>query len=145
MDIAEKYLYNPNSPMRDEIAYAGFADVAISQNMLDEASRARVEYQRECALKNRAGSTAADFAYERFDGSCGKLHDFCAGSALTLLLFYDPECEICHQTIEALASDDMLTSLASSGRLRVLAVYPDGEKSLLPPRKRYAESVDSRH
>lgn len=130
MDIAEKYLYNPNSPMRDEIAYAGFADVAISQNMLDEASRARVEYQRECALKNRAGSTAADFAYERFDGSCGKLHDFCAGSALTLLLFYDPECEICHQTIEALASDDMLTSLASSGRLRVLAVYPDGEKEL---------------
>ncbi len=131
MQIAEKYLYDPNSPLHAEEAYIQFASVATaSGSPLGEAERARPAYLLECALKNRPGHKAADFRYTALDGTRQSLRSFCKGSELTLLVFYDPDCETCKSTIVQLSSSYPLNEVIASGRMRVLSVYPDGDASL---------------
>lgn len=127
--IAEKYLYDPNSPMRDERAFVWLAEGAMKAPALAAADRERMELLCEAARKNAVGAVAADFAFTAEDGS-GTLHRFCNGGKRTVLIFYDPGCETCIQAKKQLESDPVMTQLLGSGRLRVLAVYPDGDGEL---------------
>ena len=58
-DIAEKYLYDPNSPMLDEESYILFLNAITGSEFMDRDSRLRFESHLADALKNRLGSTAA--------------------------------------------------------------------------------------
>lgn len=125
MEIAEKYLADPNSPLRDEDAYISYAEAALRGSRLTPVETARMSYLLEGARINRPGSPAADFGYLRPDGTRGQLRDFVATHGSTLLLFYDPDCENCKAVIAALRSDSPL----AAGRA-VIAVYPDGDRDL---------------
>lgn len=92
--LAEKYLYDLESPMADEETYLLFLDAFIKVGMDEQG---RFAYQRETILNNRVGSRVAAFAYK---GKDGKQHVFKGGAAL--LLFYDPDCEHCKQLVERL-------------------------------------------
>lgn len=72
-ELAELYLYDPNSPMRDEELFLAFAAEFMKQRVRDEGVYARLEFQRDLALKNRVGQAAADFRYVRAarEGACG--------------------------------------------------------------------------
>ena len=43
-----------------------------------------------------------------------------------LLLFYDPECESCHEVLMQMAADRALAEAVKAGKLSVLAVYTEG-------------------
>lgn len=126
-EIAEKYLYDPNSPMLDEGYFIRWLEALIASGALDEAERIRPAYLLGAARKNRPGMLAADFTYITRDGRRQTLHGTAAEE--TLLLFYDPDCDHCREIMEALASSERLRSAIAAGRLTLLALYADGDRA----------------
>lgn len=127
-DLAEHYLDDPNSPMRDEEYYILFLEGLLRLPGLSEAERLRPAYRLEMARKNRPGTTAADFAYTDRHGNRRTLHAT-QGKHL-LLLFYDPACSHCSQILDGLRGSAVIAGLIENKELSVLAVYTEGDRRL---------------
>ena len=119
--LYEKYLYDANSPMRDESLYIYVLDAVLEAPVLDEVSKIRPAHLLELALKNREGDPAADFTYTLADGKKGTLYHIKAD--YLLLFFYNPDCHACKEVTDQLAASPIVTEwikndkLKSSGRL----------------------------
>lgn len=128
-DIAEKYLYDPNSPMLSEDFYLLFLEKLAVSPLLGEFTAERYRLQRQAVRKNRPGTQAADFAYLTRDGRRTTLRKTPVSEQL-LLLFYDPDCEHCRDVMTQLQNAPLLTEAVRSGRLIVVAVYADDDLDL---------------
>ena len=123
LTLAEKYLYDPNSPVKNEEAYIGALEVMSTTSLYDEWERVRPQSQLTMALKNRMGTIATDFRYVTKNGSRGSLH---ALKAKYILLFINnPGCPACKDIREQISASAMLTQLIDQGVIKVLALYPD--------------------
>lgn len=83
----------------------------------DDTVRARAEYLLENIRKNRPGDVISDLPVVCANGTVTSLHCLIgergmAGNSTgarrprSILLFYDPECEACEETIEKLSADN---------------------------------------
>lgn len=126
--LAEKYLYEPNSPMLNEQVYALFLEQFRTSRHLTSIERSHVNFQYAVIQKNRVGTKAADFKYITRENQTSSLHQTVA--ARLLLIFYDPECEHCNEILIKLSSHKLLNSLIQSGVFRVLAVNIDGDRQV---------------
>lgn len=127
-DLAEHYLDEPNSPMRNEEYYILFLEGTLRLPGLPEEKRIRPAYRLETARKNRPGTTATDFAYTDREGNRRTLHAT-RGKRL-LLLFYDPACSHCAQILDGLRESAVIGRLIENKELSVLAVYTEGDRRL---------------
>ena len=127
ISIAEKYLYNPNSPMKDEGAYIAFAEALLDCQSINLADRERTRWRLEASRKNRPGATAPDFEFIRPDGRHETLKSWIhsSGAGSNMLIFYEPGCESCDRILGSLASSNELNEAITAGEIAVLAVYPD--------------------
>lgn len=126
--LAEHYLDDPNSHMRNEEHYILFLEALLSLPGLPEAERIRPAYRLETTRKNRPGTIAADFAYTDHRGKRQTLHG--TPAPRLLLLFYDPACSHCAEILDALQESPALTRLIAAGELAVLAAYTEGDRRL---------------
>lgn len=124
----EKYLYDATSPMRNEALFIPVLQKMMASNKLSDDDKLRPAMLLKSVSKNKVGSTAADFSYTKPDGSQHQLSE--VQTPLTLLLFFDPECDDCHQVIMRLEKTDVLNQLTADRQLTVLAVYPGENKRL---------------
>lgn len=127
MDVADKYLYDPNSPMLNEEAYRLFLEHAINCNALSNDEKTRYRFNMTETDKNRRGSLGSDFVYIDTTGHSGTLHTFGNAGAMKLLLFYDPDCENCAEIITWLRNDSRVNELLSQGAVNILGIYADGD------------------
>lgn len=127
-DIAERYLDDPNSPMRCEEYYIIFLEELLRLPGLSEYDRVRPAYRLETAKKNRPGTLATDFSYTDRDGNRQTLHG--TREKRLLLLFYDPACAHCSEILDVLHENPILAGLVSQKELTVLAVYTEGDRKL---------------
>lgn len=137
--IAEKYLYESDSPVMSEENYILFLESIVSSPLAGDYRALRYRFQLEAARKNRPGMTAADFAYVTRDGRSRMLRLTPVKGSL-LLIFYDPECEHCKEVMESLRNDRTIASAVAGGRLSVLALYADDNRALW---ERTADSLPS--
>lgn len=128
-DIAEKYLYEPNSPMLSEEFYILFLERLVKSPILGEYGRQRAYRQLDAACKNRPGMTAADFAYTTREGNKTTLHQTDTEGEL-LLIFYDPDCEHCKEVMGDLQANKAFCDVVASGNIKVLAIYSDEDYEL---------------
>lgn len=124
----EKYLYDATSPMRNEALFIPVLQKMMASNKLSDDDKLRPAMLLKSVSKNKVGSTAADFSYTKPDGSQHRLSEL--QTPLILLLFFDPECDDCHQVIMRLEKTDVLNQLTADRQLTVLAVYPGENKRL---------------
>ena len=103
MELAEKYLYDPNSPMRNEELYIPVLESILATQVLDDMEKTRSKSHLEWVLKNRQGSIATDFTYTLASGVQGTLHALKA--PYVLLYINNPGCHACHETLNELESD----------------------------------------
>lgn len=127
LDIAEQYLYSPDSPMRNESHYILFLEEYLRLPGLPQHARLRPAQQLKMALKNRPGTVAADFAYTDREGNRHTLRAT-PGREWLLLMFYDPECANCAETSDAMRKSPAISKLVAEKRLTVLAVYAEGDR-----------------
>ena len=122
-EFAERYLYDPNSPLRDEDLYGVYAARMAGYDGISETEREAYAYDAQMCSLNEVGSQAADFV---FSDASGRMHSLYGIDAeYTLLFFSNPGCEACKYIIDALESDTALGSMVSSGRLAVANIYID--------------------
>ena len=125
LTMSENYLYDPNSPLRNEELYSLVLDYVLRNTNDGDSERIRPLYQLEEINKNRLGTVAADFVYMLHNGRRGWLHDL--QSEYTLLYFYDPDCPECKYTKRMLEEQPSVARLVESGRMQILAFYPDDD------------------
>ena len=125
--LGEKYLYDPNSPMRNEDYYIPVLEQMVSSQRLGEVDKIRPADRLKQANKNRPGMTAADFSYVTPKGKAGRMSRIKA--EYTLLFFYDPDCPNCRKHERVLSEMPAFLDMQEKGSVRVLAVYPDEKEN----------------
>ena len=118
----EKYLYDLASPMRNEIYFIPVLEQMVASDRLSADDKIRPEMLLQSVRKNRAGAPATDFLYTLADGSQQSL--FALQAEWTLLLFFDPDCDECHQAIQEIQQNSFFQKLIEQKKLTLLAVYP---------------------
>lgn len=121
--LAYKYLYDPNSPLRNEDHYHSFVRRLASFEGLSPEMKGKYEFDAKMTGMNRTGTVAADFIFSDKSGRMNTLHEVKA--PLTLLFFSNPGCDACMNIIQVLKGDQKISSMISEGRLAVLNIYID--------------------
>ena len=121
--LAEKYLYDPNSPMRNEEYFLYFAPRMASYEGFAPEIRSKYAFQVGLCPLNRLGTRAADFRFMDRQGRNYTLYGIEA--PLILLFFSNPGCEACMNIINMLKSDVKVSDMIASGRMVVLNIYID--------------------
>lgn len=124
-EILRTYLYDPNSPYRDEDLYLPVASGLSVSPLTDESMRASYAYEARVCAMNKVGDRAADFVFRNSRGKDTALHSVKA--EMTLLFFSNPGCQACKEIIDILSNTVELKDMVSSGRLAVVSVYIDEE------------------
>lgn len=114
LPLARKYLYDPNSPYRDEDL---FGVLAARVGGEDYSRLARL-----CSL-NAVGTPATDFLFEDARGRRMQLSEVKAD--YTLLLFGNPGCHACKEIASYLGASGIIASAVDTGIVKVLDIYID--------------------
>ena len=122
LTLAEKYLYDPNSPYRNDEQYLLFLQYAATHQLATYTTNPRYQKHYTMVQKNRVGMPAADFPFTTQMGEKGQLYDL--QSKYILLFFHDPNCEECQYVKQQLESQH--AHFAQKG-VQVVAVYIDDE------------------
>ena len=133
-DLADKYLYDANSPQRNEEYYLYFIRHYARNKALAPEIKAKYEYYAANCSLNRLGAQAADF---QFTDKSGKRHSLYGINAeLTLLFFSNPGCGSCMDIIRSLKGEAKISEMISNGILAVANIYIDedlaGWKEYMP-------------
>lgn len=128
-DIADHYLYDPDSPMYNEDYYILFAEQMVHSPLMKEAEQSRMTRRLEMAQKNRPNTKATDFSFLTRQGKRSTLHKTRPDNLL-LLVFYDPDCTHCQEVMSEMQRSPLLTVKVKERDVTVLAVYADGDKEL---------------
>lgn len=121
--IFDRYLYDPNSPVRNEEIYLPFCEKLAQSDYLSEAERDIYAHNAaQCSL-NRIGTPAADFLFSDRYGKVRSLYSIKA--PVTLLFFSNPGCHACKDIIDNLTTIPEISSMVTSGQLAVVNIYID--------------------
>lgn len=101
-NAALDYLGNYDSPMFNEEMLIQL----LERMTLDAPEAVSLKYIHDELLKNRVGTATADFEFTDEQGYARRLSDVAKGP--TLLLFYDPDCDVCHELMNRMAAADNL-------------------------------------
>lgn len=122
-EMVARYLYDPNSPLRDEDLYLPFVQKMASSPLTREDMRTAYRYEAQMCALNPRGSVAPDFVITMKNGTQLSMHSVRAER--TLLFFSNPGCHNCKEIIDALQADENILNLIREGRLAVLNIYID--------------------
>ncbi len=121
--LAEKYLYDPNSPFRNEDYYFFFADGMSKYEQIDPVLRGRYAFEASRCSLNKRGTPAADFKFKDKRDRIRSLYSIKAD--YTLLFFTNPGCSACLDIITVLKDSPQISEMISMGKLAVVNVYID--------------------
>ena len=124
-EIVSRYLYDPNSPVRNEDLYLPYVEGLAASPFTREAARPGYEYVRDMCALTPVGSVAPDFRFRDARGRTHHLHEVKAGT--TLLFFSNPGCYACQEIITTLLGIPGFDQAIGSGALAVVNVYIDEE------------------
>ena len=149
--LFEKYLYDPNSPFRNDELYIPVVNNLLKSGLMTPVKQEIYSFQQEMILKNRVGTKATDFVYTLANGDKKKMHAL--QSNYLILFISNPDCPTCATVTEALANSNILESIFSLNNsdtkmLTVLSIYPDSNidewRKALPnlPQKNWVNAYD---
>ena len=123
---ADDYLFNPNSPFYNEALYGMYLETLLKALPAGDVLRSSYDFKLKLLKRNNAGDRATEFAYNLPDGTRRTLAATPVKNDRLLLVFYDPECESCHEVLGRMAADRGLAEAVKAGKLSVLAIYTEG-------------------
>lgn len=127
-NLFDTFLYDPNSPYRNDAPYEVFLQAVIDQPRLDKLHKIGPRALISLVRKNNPGALAVDFTYTLSNGTSKSLHGLT--TELILLYFNNPDCHECGVVSEKLQASPYIQKLLSTGRLSILSFYTDEDKSV---------------
>ncbi|NAW51324.1 DUF5106 domain-containing protein [Elizabethkingia argentiflava] len=137
-DKYEKYLYDAASPLRNDVYYLSVLEYLVSTPHLSNIEKLRYKMLLELVNKNMPDSVITDFNFLNISGESQSLHHI--QSTNKLLLFYDPACPHCAETIAEIGQDPNINTLVNQGKLKIVAICPVGE---IKQWKAYRQNIPS--
>ena len=126
-EMVAKYLYDPNSPLRDEDLYLPFAEAAAKSPCTSEGMRPAYEYEAGQCRTNSFGKKVPDIKYCDAKGHKGTLYGVDAD--YTMLFFSNPGCTACKEIVNEIQAHGYMERLISEGKLAIVNIYIDEEVS----------------
>ena len=123
--LTKHYLYDPNSPVRNEDLYWHYVDRLSKTDLIDASYRMGYEWEAKACRLNRIGTPAADFTFTDTKGRLRTLYGVKA--EYTVLIFGNPGCNACQEIMQAMSESPEISALIDTGRLQVVDVYIDQE------------------
>lgn len=127
VQLYEHYLYDGNSPMRNDSIYESVLRHLIKTDLLSDLEKEAYRPIYKLVRRNKVGQLAEDFNYELASGTKQKLSQ--TKAKYTFLIFYDPDCSHCKETIHQLRDTPQLLQLFAQRQVQVLAIDPWGDRS----------------
>jgi len=124
-ELVSKYLYDPNSPMRNEDFYFPFVKGLAESHFTSDDLRVAYRHEAEMCALTPFGSQAPDFGFKDIHENKHRLYDIKAD--LTLLFFSNPGCSACKAIMDELFQASELEQWISEGRLAIASIYIDRE------------------
>ena len=122
-EMVRKYLYDPNSPVRDEDLFLPYVSRLAESKLVSEEKKAGYSFDARMCSLNQVGTKAADFTITDLSGKRYNLYGIEA--PYTLLFFTNPGCPSCKEIVESLTRNEEITNLAKNGVIAVVNVYID--------------------
>lgn len=123
VSMMRRYLYDENSPVRNEDIYGALAAKLAKSPYVAEDMRPSYEFEARTCAVNKAGSKAADFVFTDRSGREHDLHGIRA--PWTLLMFTNPGCRNCGDVIRGLSGSQKIQDMVRGGILAVVNIYID--------------------
>ena len=123
VEVACRYFYDPNSPLRDEEMYLPLCRRLAESPLQDSLHRAKFAKDAANCSLNRIGTKAADFAFSDKNGRIRTLYGIKAD--WTLLFFSNPGCHACKDIIEHLKAMKGFNESIAEKKLAIVNVYID--------------------
>ncbi|MCQ2184186.1 MAG: DUF5106 domain-containing protein [Bacteroidales bacterium] len=123
--LVDLYLYDPNSPVRNEDAYGYFLKAKAGDESLSREERLRADREADLCALCSVGTPAADFRFFDKNGKEYRMSEFT--SPFTVLFFSNPGCHACREIRETLTGNEFFDGLTDDGTISVLNVYVDEE------------------
>lgn len=122
-EMVAKYLYDPNSPMRNEDYFLPFAEGLSHCPYIEEGERLGYKFQFEKCCLNRYGTVAPDFGFKDAKGREKTMHGIKAD--YTMVFFSNPGCHECLAIIEQVSAKPYIDQIIQDGHLAILNIYID--------------------
>lgn len=119
-ELAEAYLLSADSEFTSERLYVQTLNSILSRPDLSATDRAFHKAHLEYLNLNAPGSAATDFTFTTSDGTTARLSDFVGKTPYLLIVFHDPDCDVCHNLLATLDTDHEWQSLKSEGTLAII-------------------------
>jgi hypothetical protein len=134
--LFDKYLYDPNSPYRQEELYEAFLQAVIDQPQLDDLYKIGPRELISLVRRNKPGTLATDFSYTLSNGTTKRLYGLT--TEFVLVYFNNPDCHECAVVTEKLQASQRIRKYLTTGRLSLLSLYTDEDQAA------YWSTLDSR-
>lgn len=122
----QHYLYDPNSPMRNEGYYEKVLSYLAEANAVSRQERMKYTARLNQVRKNQVGTVAADFKYLAKNGQYHAMHE--GVKPYKMLVFYDPTCSHCTSVIQDLGQTPAVYNCVENGFLDVIAISLNPDK-----------------
>ncbi len=130
----DKYLADPNSPLRSEELFEPVLKTLVSSTKLNDTQRSKMQFQLKNIALNRPGTKANDFKYSTPKGNQRNLHSLQNPSFL-LVHFSNSGCHACEETFEQLNASVIIEQNLNSQNLSILTIDISKESNKLIPNK----------
>ena len=124
-ETVSKYLYDPNSPLRDEDLYLPFVEGMVASACTRENMRNAYRFEASQCRTNGFGQTVPDFSYKDARGNKSSLN--AVRAEYTLLFFSNPGCTSCKEIINDIGACGCIHPMIAAGRLAIVNIYIDEE------------------
>ncbi len=123
LSLMGSYLYDPNSPMRNEELYYPVVNYIVTDSVSNQVVKDKARYTIELINMNRVGTKATNFSFTTTTGKIQNLNLYKGKNVL--IYFYNPDCNMCKQVAADLKTSDVVNRLLDSKKLVILGVYLD--------------------
>ena len=124
-ETVSKYLYDPNSPLRDEDFYLPFVEAMAVSPCTRDNMRNAYRFEASQCRKNGYGQTAPNFSYKDARGNKGSL--YAIGAEYVMLFFSNPGCTSCKEIINDIGASGCIHPMIADHRLAIVNIYIDEE------------------
>lgn len=121
----EHYLYNPNSPIRNDLYFEKVLTAYLASPNIDEKNKIRNQALLDLVKLNQVGTQASDFTFIDRNDKIFKMHN--QQSKYKLLIFYDPLCSQCHEIIRDMQESTLLQQAIQTNTIIVIAIDPTND------------------
>ncbi len=127
-ELFEKYLYRPDSPIRNDGNYLSILEQLIKSRRISDLNKTRFIYQQQLIRQNQVGSIANNFDFNTIDNQRGELMNI--NAEYLILFFNNPECSSCKDITSILNGSNLINEAIDTEKLKILSIYPENNKDL---------------